>query len=123
MKRQNNYVSKETLKSLPYETIIEQEQPVPTITECVVWFAEYGIAIITDYNRLDHEWTAMACGRVPGEGECRNSQSYTDAMNAAIRDAAEIYKQQCSYCEYRSDNGICELYGVAEPLNGECYNW
>ena len=31
--------------------------------------------------------------------------------------------QKCSDCEYRSDNGICELYDVAEPLNGECYNW
>lgn len=30
--------------------------------------------------------------------------------------------QKCSDCEYRS-NGICELYNVAEPLNGECYNW
>lgn len=30
--------------------------------------------------------------------------------------------QKCSDCEYRS-NGICELYNVAEPLTGECYNW
>ena len=123
MKKQDNYVSDETLKSLPYETIIEQEQPVPTITECVVWFAEQGISIITDYNRLDHEWTAMACGRIPGTGKYRHSQSYTDAMNAARRDAAEMYKQKCCDCEYRSDNGICKLYNVAEPLNGECYNW
>ena len=74
--------------------IIDKEQPVPTITECVVWFDEHGIAIITDYNGLDHEWTAMACGRVPEARECRNSQSYTDAMNAAIRDAAEIYNKK-----------------------------
>ena len=123
MKRQNNYVSEETLKALRNANIIDKEQPTPTITDCVVWLSEYGIAVITDYNRLDHEWTALACGRVPGEGEYRHSQSYTDAMNAAIRDAVEMYQQECSNCEYHSDNGICELYGVAEPLNGECYNW
>ena len=93
MKRQDNYVSEETLKSLRNANIIEQEQPAPTITECIVWFAEYGITIITDYNRLDYEWTAMACGRVHGTGKCRCSQSYIEAMNAAIRDAAEIYQQ------------------------------
>ena len=91
MKRQNNYVSEETATALRNANIIDKEQPAPTITDCVVWFAEKGIAIITDYNRLDHEWTAMACGRVPGTGEYRHSQSYTDAMNAAIRDAAEMY--------------------------------
>ena len=93
MKRQDNYVSNETAIALRNANIIEQGQPAPTITECVVWFAEHGIAIITDYNRLDHEWTAMACGSVPGTGECRHSQSYTDAMNAAIRYAAEIYNK------------------------------
>lgn len=93
MKKQNNYVSKETAMALLNANIIEEGQPAPTITDCVVWFEEYGIAIITDYNRLDHEWTAMACGRIPGTGEYRHSQSYTDAMNAAIRDAAEMYKQ------------------------------
>ena len=93
MKKQDNYVSKETALALRNANIIEKEQPAPTLTECVVWFSENGIAIITDYNRLDHEWTAMACGRVPGTGEYRNSQSYTEAMNAAIRDAAEMYKQ------------------------------
>lgn len=96
MKKQNNYVSEETLKALSNANIIEKEQPAPTITECIVWFAEQGISIITDYNRLDHEWTAMACGRVPRTGECRNSQSYTDAMNAAIRDAAYEYIKQKS---------------------------
>lgn len=123
MKRQELFVSEDTLKSLRNANIIEQGQPAPTITDCVVWFAENGISIITDYNRLDHEWTAMACGPVPGTGEYRHSQSYTEAMNAAIRDAAEMCKQKCSNCEYRSDNGKCDLYGVAEPLNGECYNW
>lgn len=93
MKRQDNYVSDETLKALRNANIIDKEQPSPTLTECVVWFAENGISIITDYNRLDNEWTAMACGRVIGTREYRNSQSYTDAMNAAIRDAAEMYKQ------------------------------
>ena len=93
MKIQDNYVSEETAMALRNANIIEQGQPAPTLTECVVWFAENGIAIITDYNRLDHEWTALACGRVPGTGKYRCSQSYTDAMNAAIRDAAEIYKQ------------------------------
>lgn len=93
MKRKDNYVSEETAKELLHANIIEQGQPAPTITECVVWFEEYGITIITDYNRLDHEWTAMACGRIPGTGKYRNSQSYTDAMNAAIRDAAEIYNK------------------------------
>lgn len=95
MKRQDNYVSEETAMELLHANIIEQGQPAPTITECVVWFAEYGITIITDYNRLDHEWTAMACGRIHGTGKYRSSQSYTDAMNAAIRDAAEMYKQKC----------------------------
>ena len=93
MKKQNEYVSKETLKALRKANIIDKEQPAPTITECVVWLADQGIAIVTDYNRLDHEWTAIACGRTPGAGECRNSQSYTEAMNAAIRDAAEMYQQ------------------------------
>ena len=93
MKRQDNYVSDETLKAMRNANIIEQEQPAPTITECIVLFAEHDISIITDYNRLDHEWTAMACGRIPGTGEYRHSQSYTDAMNEAIRDAAEMYKQ------------------------------
>ena len=93
MKRQNNYVSDETAKALRNANIIDEEQPVPTITECVVWFSENGISIITDYNRLDHEWTAMACGRIPGTGKCRCSQSYIEAMNAAIRDAAEIYNK------------------------------
>ena len=93
MKKQNNYVSEETLKALRNANIIDKEQPVPTITECVVWLAEHGIAIVTDYNRFDHEWTAMACGRTPGTIECRNSQSYTEAMNAAIRDAAYEYSK------------------------------
>ena len=94
MKKQDNYVSEETLKAMLNANIIEQGQTAPTITDCVVWFAEQGIAIITDYNRFDHEWTAFACGRVPGEGELRISQSYVEAMNAAIRDAAEIYKRK-----------------------------
>ena len=123
MKRQDNYVSKETAMALLNANIIEEGQPAPTITECIVWFSEHDIAIITDYNRLDHEWTAMVCGRIPGTWKCRCSQSYIEAMNAAIRDAAGIYKQQCYKCEYHSDNGICELYDVAEPLNGQCYNW
>ena len=93
MKKQDNYVSEETAMALLYANIIDKEQPAPTLTECVVWFAEHGIAIITDYNRLDHEWTAMACGSVPGTGKCRCSQSYIEAMNAAIIDAAEMYKQ------------------------------
>lgn len=93
MKRQDNYVSNETAMALLNANIIEQGQPAPTITECVVWFVEYGITIITDYNRLDREWTALACGRVPGAGKYRCSQSYIEAMNAAIRDAAEIYQQ------------------------------
>ena len=123
MKRQDNYVSEETLKALLNANIIDKEQPAPAITDCVVWLSEHGIAIITDYNRLDHEWTAFACGRVPGTGEYRHSQSYIEAMNAAIRDAAEMYKPKCSDCDYHTDNGICELYDVAEPLNGDCYNW
>ena len=93
MKKQDNYVSEETAMALLNANIIDKEQPAPTLTECIVWFAEQGIARITDYNRLDHEWTAMACGRIPGTGKCRCSQSYIEAMNAAIRDAAEIYKQ------------------------------
>lgn len=93
MKTAENYVSKETAMALLNAGIIDKEQPAPTITECVVWLAEQGIAIITDYNRLDHEWTAIACGRVPGSGKYRNSQSYTEAMNAAIRDSVEIYQQ------------------------------
>lgn len=94
MKKQDNYVSEETSMELLHANIIDKEQPAPTITECVVFFAEHGIAIITDYNRLDNEWTAMACGRLIGTREYRNSKSYTDAMDAAIRDAAEIYQQK-----------------------------
>lgn len=93
MKTAENNVSEETMKALRNANIIDNEQPAPTITECVVCLAEHGIAIITDYNRLDHEWTAMACGRIPGTGKYRHSQSYTEAMNAAIRDAAEMYQQ------------------------------
>lgn len=93
MKKQKNYVSEETLKALRNANIIEQGQHAPTITDCVVWFAEQGIAIITDHNRLDHEWTAMACGRELSETELRISQSYTEAMNAAIRDAVEMYQK------------------------------
>lgn len=92
MEKQKRFVSDDTLKALRNAGIIESDELV-TITDCVVWFAENGIAIITDYNRLDHEWTAMACGRIPGAGECRISQSYTDAMNAAIRYAVEMYQQ------------------------------
>ena len=92
MKRQELFVSEDTLKALHNAGIIKSYKLV-TITDCVVWFAEQGIAIITDYNRLDHEWTAMSCGRVPVTGECRHSQSYIEAMNAAIRDAAEIYNK------------------------------
>ena len=96
MERQERFVSDDTLKALRNAGIIDNEQPAPTIHDCVVWFSKHDIIIITDYNRLDHEWTAMACGRVPGTGECRNSQSYTDAMNAAIRDAAYEYIKQKS---------------------------
>ena len=92
MEKQRRFVSDDTLKALRNAGIIWRDELV-TITDCVVWFAENGISIITDYNGIDHEWTAMACGRIPGTGEYRNSQSYTEAMNAAIRDAAEIYKQ------------------------------
>ena len=96
MKKQDNYVSEETAMELVHANIIEKEQPAPTITECVVFFSEHGIAIITDYNRLDNEWTAMACGRVPGTRESRRSQSYIDAMNDAIIDAAYEYTKQKS---------------------------
>ena len=93
MKEQEHFVSCDTLKALRNAGIIYSHELV-TITDCVVWFAEHGISIITDYNRLDHEWTAMACGRIPGTREYRHSQSYADAMNAAIRDAAEMCKQK-----------------------------
>ena len=95
MKEQECFVSCDTLKALRNAGIIERYELV-TITDCVVWFAENGISIITDYNGIDHEWTALACGRVPGTGEYRISQSYTDAMNAAIRDAAYEYIKQKS---------------------------
>lgn len=92
MEKQRRFVSDDTLKALRNAGIILRDELV-TITECVVWLAEQGIVIITDYNRLCHEWTAMACGRIPGTGKCRCSQSYIEAMNAAIRDAAEMYQQ------------------------------
>lgn len=92
MREQERFVYCDTLKALRNAGIIESYELV-TITECVVWFAEQGISIITDYNGLDHEWTAMACGRIPGTRECRHSQSYTDAMNAAIIDAAYEYSK------------------------------
>lgn len=96
MKRQDNYVSEETAMELLHANIIEKEQPAPTITECIVWFAEQGIAIITDYNNIDKEWDAMACRRVPGRREHQRSHSYIEAMNAAIRDAANEYTKQKS---------------------------
>ena len=95
MEKQRRFVSDDTLKALRNAGIIWRDELV-TITDCVVWFAENGISIITDYNGIDHEWTALACGRVPGTGEYRISQSYTDAMNAAIRDAAYEYIKQKS---------------------------
>ena len=90
MEKQRRFVSDDTLKALRNAGIIWSDKSV-TITDCVVWFAKHNIAIITDYNGIDHEWTALACGRVPGTGEPRRSQSYIDAMNAAIRDAADEY--------------------------------
>lgn len=95
MEKQKRFVSDDTLKALRNAGIIWSDELV-TITDCVVWFAEHGVAIITDYNGLDHEWTALACGRVPGTRERRRSQSYTEAMNAAIRDAADEYTKQKS---------------------------
>lgn len=93
MERQERFVSDDTLKALRNAGIIDKEQPAPAIHDCVVWFAKHDIVIITDYNRLDHEWSAMTCGHVPGTREPRRSQSYIDAMNAAIRDAVDEYKQ------------------------------
>ena len=90
MEKQRRFVSDDTLKALRNAGIIWSDKSV-TITDCVVWFSKHNIAIITDYNGIDHEWTALACGRVPGTGEPRRSQSYIDAMNAAIRDAADEY--------------------------------
>lgn len=94
MKTVENIVSAETAMELRQARILESTEPSPTITDCVVWFAEHGIAIITDYNDIDKEWDALACGRVPGTKERRRSQSYTEAMNAAIRDAADEYTKQ-----------------------------
>lgn len=96
MKTVANIVSAETAMTLRQARILESTEPSPTITECIVWFAEQGIAIITDYNDIDKEWDALACGRVPGTRERRCSQSYTEAMNAAIRDAADEYTKQKS---------------------------
>ena len=93
MERQERFVSDDTLKALRNAGIIDKEQPAPAIHDCVVWFAKQDIVIITDYSRLDHEWSAMVCGHVPGTREPRRSQSYIDAMNAAIRDAVDEYKQ------------------------------
>lgn len=92
MEKQKRFVSDDTLKALRNAGIIWSNELV-TITDCVVWFAEHGVAIITDYNRLDHEWDACACADDPRKNICRHSVSYTEAMNAAIRDAAEIYQQ------------------------------
>lgn len=95
MKKQKRFVSDDTLKVLRNAGIIESDELV-TITDCVVWFAEHNIAIITDYCDLTGEWDALACGRVPGTRERRCSQSYAEAMNAAIRDAADEYTKQKS---------------------------
>ena len=88
-------MSDDTLKALRNAGIIWRDELV-TITDCVVWFSKHNIAIITDYNGIDHEWTALACGRVPGARESRRSQSYIEVMNAAIRDAAYEYIKQKS---------------------------
>ena len=90
MEKQRRFVSDDTLKALRNAGIIWRDELV-TISDCVVWFSKHNIAIITDYNGIDHEWTALACGRVPGARESRRSQSYIEAMNAAIRDAADEY--------------------------------
>ena len=46
------------------------------------------------------------------------------ALAEELNQQTEIMElsQKCSDCEY-SNSGICELYNVAEPLTGECYNW
>lgn len=94
MKKQDNYVSEETAMELLHANIIGKEQPVPTITECVVWFAEQNIPIITDYNCLDNEWRAMACfDNDPERWVRRYNKSYIEAVNAAIRDAANEYEK------------------------------
>ena len=95
MEKQKRFVSDDTLKALRNAGIIWSDELV-TITDCVVWFAEHNIAIITDYNDIDKEWDALACGRVPGTRERQRSHSYTEAMNAAIRDAADEYTKQKS---------------------------
>lgn len=65
----------------------------PTLTECIVWFAEHNIAIITNYDELDREWNAAACAGNPCKNIRRYNRSYFEAINAAIRDAAKIYSQ------------------------------
>ena len=32
-------------------------------------------------------------------------------------------KTQCCDCQYRTDDGKCDLYNISAPLTGECYNW
>lgn len=67
----------------------------PTLTECIVWFAERGITIITDHCGLDNEWHTVTCfGKDPKKWVSRRGNtSYIEAMNAAIRDAAKAYAE------------------------------
>lgn len=94
MEKQKRFVSDDTLKALRNAGIIESDELV-TITDCVVWFAERGVTIITDHNSLDNEWHTVACaGNDPKKWvNRRGNTSYIDAMNAAIRDAAEAYTE------------------------------
>lgn len=92
MEKQKRFVSDDTLKALRNAGIIDSDELV-TITDCVVWFAEHNIAIITDYNGLDREWDAIACADDPRKNIRRYDVSYIDAMNAAIRDAAKAYTE------------------------------
>ena len=103
MERQKRFVSEETLTVLRNAGIIDANKLV-TIIDCVVWFAKHHIAIITDYCDITNEWDVLACGRVPGTREPHRSQSYIEAMNAAIRDAADEYIKSSQLKNENSDD-------------------
>lgn len=94
MEKQKRFVSDETLEALRNAGIIESDELV-TITDCMAWFAEHNIAIITDHSGLDNEWHTVACaGNDPKKWVSRRGNtSYIEAMNAAIRDAAKAYAE------------------------------
>ena len=85
-----------------------------------------------EFARLsDMQSMWCCCGKLATglhEQRCKQFQNMVDLatiekLKHLIPEKIMKSSQKCSDCEFRSDSGVCELYNVAEPLTGECYNW